>query len=201
MLRTLAERPPHTDVVVVHHAPTPERTMFAAELQRLADHHDWLTLHVVHTQTDGARLDEQRLTGLCPDWAERETFVCGPTPLVHFVTEHWSQHHVLDRLHLERFTLDLPDLRDSDATSETVAATFATSTVTAPAPVGTTLLASAEAAGIDAPYGCRSGVCHTCSTRLVSGCTTDVRDGRVSEAGSHVQICVSTPLTDVTLDL
>ena len=62
-------------------------------------------------------------------------------------------------------------------------------------------LALVEAAGIDAPYGCRTGVCHTCSTRLVSGCTTDVRDGRVSEAGTHVQLCVSTPLTDVALDL
>ncbi len=200
IVRTLASRPPHSDVVVVHHAPTAERTMFSAELTRLAARHDWLTVHLVHTRDGGARLDPARLDDLCPDWADRETFVCGPTPLIEFVTDHWDAAGALERVHLERFTLDLPAPADP-ATGDTVTATFATTGSIATAPVGATLLATAEAAGIDAPYGCRTGVCHTCSTRLVSGCTTDVRDGRISEAGTHVQLCVSTPLTDVALDL
>lgn len=199
MLRTLAGRAPQTDATVLHHAPTPERTMFAAELTRLAERHDWLTVHLGHTQVDGARLDAARLDELCPDWRERDAFVCGPTPMIRFATDHWDDAGLLDRLHLERFTLDLPVTTEPGAA--TVTARFdRTGTLTA-ASVGATLLATAEAAGVDAPFGCRSGVCHTCSTRLVSGCTTDVRDGRVSEAGAHVQLCVSTPLTDVALDL
>ncbi|MEI2651999.1 MAG: ferredoxin reductase [Microthrixaceae bacterium] len=104
IVRTLASRPPHSDVVVVHHAPTAERTMFSAELTRLAARHDWLTVHLVHTRDGGARLDPARLDDLCPDWADRETFVCGPTPLIEFVTDHWDAAGALERLHLERFT-------------------------------------------------------------------------------------------------
>ena len=200
MLRTLATRPPHSQVTVVHHAPTAEATMFGAELARLAARFDWLTVHVVHTRDGGAHLDADRVDAFCPDWRDRETFVCGPPSLIGFVTERWETAGSLDRLHLERFTLDLAPA-PADPAAATVTAAFGRSGRTAPAPIGTTLLDTAEAAGIDAPFGCRTGVCHTCSTKLVSGCTTDVRDGRVSDAGTHVQLCVSTPLTDVTLDL
>lgn len=199
MLRTLADRPPHTQVTVVHHAPTAEHTMFGAELSRLAAANSWLTLHLVRTREDGAHLSADRLDALCPDWRDRDAYVCGPSSLVGFVTDHWAEHHSLDRLHLERFTLDLPAIPTTD--DSTVSASFvraATSTTTS---TGTTLLEAAESAGVAAPYGCRTGVCHTCSTRLVSGCTTDVRDGRVSEPGTHVQLCVSRPLTDVVLDV
>ena len=61
--------------------------------------------------------------------------------------------------------------------------------------------AAAEDAGVTAPSGCRTGVCHTCTAHLVSGCVRDIRDGRITEAGSHVQICVSTPLGHAELDL
>jgi len=201
MLRTLAARPPLADVVVVHHAPDAELTMFGAELQRLAADNAWLTVHVVHTRAgDGARLDARRLDGFCPDWAEREAFVCGPESLVAFATDHWDRAGLLDRLRLERFTPPTLTAVTRDGAT-TATATFGRSGVTADASIGSTLLAVAEAAGVLAPSGCRNGVCHTCSTRLVSGCTTDLRDGRVTDAGSHVQLCVSAPLTDVVLDV
>ena len=89
----------------------------------------------------------------------------------------------------------------SAAADVTVTTTFERSGVAVEATAAATLLDTAEAAGVMAPYGCRTGNCHTCSTRLVSGCTTDLRDGRVSDAGTHVQLCVSAPLTDVVLDV
>ncbi|HNI33922.1 MAG TPA: FAD-binding oxidoreductase [Microthrixaceae bacterium] len=206
MLRALALRAPvdaarQSDVIVVHHAPTPERTMFADDLSQLADRHEWLTVHVVHTRADGARLDANRLDTLCPDWRDREAYVCGPSALTAFATDHWAEHGALDRLHLERFTLALPGHPATDAPDSTVTTTFERSGVAVEATAAATLLDTAEAAGVMAPYGCRTGNCHTCSTRLVSGCTTDLRDGRVSDAGTHVQLCVSAPLTDVVLDV
>lgn len=201
MLRTLAGQAPRGDVIVVHHAPTPERTMFADDLSQLAARHEWLTVHLVHTRIDGARLDANRLDTLCPDWRDREVYVCGPSALTAFATDHWAEHGALDRLHLERFTLDLPGHPATDAPDATVTTTFERSGVAVEATAAATLLDTAEAAGVMAPYGCRTGNCHTCSTRLVSGCTTDLRDGRVSDAGTHVQLCVSAPLTDVVLDV
>ena len=78
---------------------------------------------------------------------------------------------------------------------------FAASGVEVLAEGSTSLLELAERAGLPAPAGCRSGICHTCSTRLAEGCTLDLRDGRESVAGEHVQLCVSAAASDVTLDL
>ncbi|HPB46752.1 MAG TPA: 2Fe-2S iron-sulfur cluster-binding protein, partial [Microthrixaceae bacterium] len=60
---------------------------------------------------------------------------------------------------------------------------------------------SIEAAGQLAPSGCRNGICHTCSTEVIDGCALNLRDGRIVEAGQHVQLCISAPLTDLTLAL
>jgi ferredoxin-NADP reductase len=200
MLRTLAERPPHSDVVVLHHAPAAADTMFAAELA-VREATGRVTVHVSHTRQGGRRLDAHRLDELCPDWRDRETFVCGPASLVGFATEHWADHGLLDRLHLERFSLVMPAIADDQRPAGTVSAAFTRSNVVTATTEATTLLDAAEAGGVVAPYGCRSGVCHTCSTRLVSGCARDLRTGRVVDAGTHVQLCVSVPAGDVALDL
>lgn len=198
MLRTLAGRAPVADVVVLHHAPTIEQAMFAPELHQLAARHDWLRVQVVETQRGGTRLDDGRLATMCPDWADRDAYVCGPAPMIDFATRHWAEHNVIERLHLERFTLDLAAASRPEGAP--ASASFSRSGVTTSTDGGT-LLDAAESAGVAAPFGCRTGVCHTCSTRLVSGCTTDLRDGRTSEAGAHVQLCVSAALTDVVLDV
>ncbi|GAA2995840.1 hypothetical protein GCM10020229_05440 [Kitasatospora albolonga] len=56
----------------------------------------------MHTGTDG-RLDLARLGDLVPDWAERETWACGPMGLLDAVERHWSEHGVRERLRTERF--------------------------------------------------------------------------------------------------
>lgn len=198
ILRSLAVRPPQSDVVVIHHGRTTDTTMFAAELTTMAERHEWLTVHLVATRDGGSHLDADRLAAYCPDWAGRAAYVCGPTALLDFATDHWERHGALDHLHMERFGLAplAPARADGHAT-----ASFTASGIATAAPTDRTLLETAEAAGIVAPYGCRSGVCHTCSTRLVDGCTTDVRDGRRNEAGTHVQLCVNVPDGDVALDL
>lgn len=48
--------------------------------------------------------------------------------------------------------------------------------------------------------GCRRGVCRRCVTPLTSGRVRDRRDERDVDAGTHVRICVSAPVTDVALE-
>lgn len=67
-------------------------------------------------------------------------------------------------------------------------------------PAGTTLLEAAEAAGVSIPTVCRSGVCGTCRTRLISGevrCTSDALDA--GDAG-FVLPCVTWAAGDCALD-
>jgi hypothetical protein len=46
------------------------------------------------------------------------------------------------------------------------------------------------------------GICHTCDTRLISGCVRDMRSGAlVNEPGETIQICVNAAAGNVELHL
>ena len=67
---------------------------------------------------------------------------------------------------------------------------------------GRSLLEQAEDAGLSPEYGCRMGICHTCSCRKTAGTVRNVLTGEVSTAeDEQIQICVSVPVGDVALDL
>lgn len=201
MLRTLATstgRPP--DVMVNHHALTADRLLFAAELAELSIH-DWLDLDIRYTRSGDPRLDAVALDAECPDWRERRAFVCGPESLRQFAIETWSDAGVLDHLTVESFVGPAAVTRLIDEERDEVNVVLARGGRSVATPVGPTLLESLEAAGERPAHGCRMGICHTCTTRLDSGCVTDIRDGRRHDAGSHVQLCVSTPASDLSLDL
>ncbi|MGW5931347.1 ferredoxin reductase, partial [Streptomyces anulatus] len=89
------------DVVMVHCAPRPQDVIFRQELHDLVKDKK-LRLTEVHTDSDGM-LDITRLGELVPDWAERETWACGPAGLLDAAEEHWTGHGVQERLHTERF--------------------------------------------------------------------------------------------------
>lgn len=66
----------------------------------------------------------------------------------------------------------------------------------------TTLLKSAEAAGISLPYGCRQGICHLCRCQKISGQVKNIQTGAVSGEGfESIQTCINVPITDVVLDI
>lgn len=204
MLRVLAGRPHRSEVVVVHHAATPERCLFRDELAELAARSPWLRVEMTYTRGGGgAHLDAARLESAAPDWRDAQTYVCGPRELIEFAATHWRQADLGAQLHIERFcTSPLVAVDPNGAVAgEGGRATFATSAVTAQAAATTPLLEVAEAAGLTPAYGCRMGICRTCSTHLDAGCVRDLRDGRLIESGEHIQLCVCAAATDVVLSL
>ena len=75
------------------------------------------------------------------------------------------------------------------------------SEIAAPIAQGT-LLEQAEAAGLTPDFGCRMGICHTCTCHKTAGAVRDVRTGQVStEEDVDIQLCVSVPAGDVALEL
>ncbi len=66
-----------------------------------------------------------------------------------------------------------------------------------------TLLEQAEDAGLTPEYGCRMGICHTCTCRKLAGTVRNVLTGELSSASEarRSSICVSVPVGDVELDL
>jgi ferredoxin-NADP reductase len=202
MLRTLDRRSQENgrampDVVMHYSSPTEERMIFREELDRLAQKHEGLTLHRLHTDTHGL-LDLADLDQICPDWRERETYACGPSPMLDAITEHYEQQEdVDDHLHLERFSLELGGEGGEGGTI-----TFQNSGKTVDADGATTVLEAGEEAGVGMPYGCRMGICHTCTLTLISGKVRDLRNG--DEYGSPnepVQTCITAAVGDCTLDI
>ena len=68
---------------------------------------------------------------------------------------------------------------------------------------GQTLLEAAEDAGVEVSSLCRAGVCGTCRIQVQSGdvnCHSETLDSKERDQG-FVLACISTPLTDCTVNL
>jgi stearoyl-CoA 9-desaturase NADPH oxidoreductase len=196
MLRTLDRRGTMPDVVMHYSSPTADRMIFRDELEALAGKHDSLSLHQLHTDTDGM-LELAELDTICPDWKERETWACGPAPMLDAITEHFETTGLEDRLHVERFSLVLGGDGGEGGT-----VTFQNTGKTVDVDGATTVLEAGEEAGIGMPYGCRMGICHTCTITKVSGTMRDLRSGdEYDQPNEQVQTCVCVAVGDVTLNI
>ena len=89
------------DVVVLHSAPSAPDVIFRAELRALAAR-GAIRLIERHTDTAGT-VSPGDVTGLVPDWAQRQTWACGPTGLLDAAEKHWGAMGIADLLHTERF--------------------------------------------------------------------------------------------------
>jgi len=80
--------------------------------------------------------------------------------------------------------------------------TFARSGISAPIATGQrSVLELADACDVPSRWSCRTGVCHTCVTPLLSGRVTYRPDPLELPADGQVLICCSRPNTDIVLDM
>ncbi len=191
MLRSLAREDRLGDVVHVHSARTAEHVIFGPELRELHAHNEGYRLHERRTGVQG-RVSAEQLDGLCADWRERETFLCGPAGLLETLGERFQRDGDPARLHVEHFQ---PDARVGDGErGEGGTIRFAKSGIEATSDGEQPILAAGEDAGAQLPFGCRMGICHTCVGRLCAGQVRDLRTGRIhGQAGEMVQTCINAP--------
>lgn len=196
MLRTLDRRNTMPDVMLVYSAPSEGRMIFRGEVRRMVDAHPTLRLHEQHTDERG-RFDLHTLPTICPDWKERDAWACGPEKMLDTAEAMWRSAGIEDRLHLERFSLK----RTSDGgTGGHVV--FRRSGKEADVDGATTLLEAGEKVGISMPFGCRMGICHTCTVPLASGRIHDLRNGEEhSDQNEAVQTCISVAAGDCVLEI
>jgi stearoyl-CoA 9-desaturase NADPH oxidoreductase len=195
MLRSLVDFRYEGRVTFVHYARTPEETIFAAELDEIAENHPNVDLTVVHTRTGEKRLNELQLQGLAPAYADTPTYACGPAGMVETLRTLYGDS---EHLHVEYFKTSTISAEPGDATgsvrfdrSDTVAAN-----------TGATLLEQAEAAGLAPAYGCRMGICFTCTSRKTEGTVRNVVTGAESSLPDEdIQICVNQPVGDCAVEL
>ena len=59
-----------------------------------------------------------------------------------------------------------------------------------------------ENAGLNPPYGCRMGICHSCKCRVSEGTVRDLRNNEVHEIrDTDIQICIHAAAGDVALEI
>ena len=195
MLRSLAARAQSPDIVHLHSAPTAEDVIFHDELRDLEVSEAGYRLHLQLTKQDG-KLDFDNLEDLVPDWRDRPTWACGPTPMLDTVEALWDSAGLSDNLHMERFTIARTDKGGEGGT-----VTFAISDKTIEIDGATSLLEAGEKVGIQMPFGCRMGICQTCVLPLEDGYVRDFRSGDEHGAGDRINTCVSTASGDCTLKI
>lgn len=192
MLRTLRAQAFTGEIAFLHYARAAEEACYRSELAAMPG------VRVLHGYTrDGAGdLDgyfgPAHLAAAFPGGTPDAVFVCGPPALVDAVREQCPQARS------ESFVPPVFSL-PAEAAGGTVAFTGSGIEVTDD---GQTLLAQAEAAGLNPESGCRMGICHSCTRFKSRGAVRNLITGAVSTADcEEIQICVTAPVGDVAVDL
>ena len=195
MLRSLSARRQTADIVHLHSAPSADAVIFHDELRELEAAQAGYRLHLQLTRQDG-KLDFNEIDTMVPDWRQRPTWACGPTPMLDAVQAVWDAAGLSDELHTERFTIARTDKGGEGGT-----VTFEISDKTIEIDGATSLLEAGEKVGIQMPFGCRMGICQTCVLPLEAGHVRDFRSGDEHGAGDRINTCVSTASGDCTLKI
>jgi stearoyl-CoA 9-desaturase NADPH oxidoreductase len=199
MVRHLDHHDQLNDAVQLHSARHADDVIFGAELRGLAGRREGFRLHEQITGAHG-RIGPEDLDRLCPDWREREVYISGPNGMLDAFSEHFEREADCDCLHMERFQPKL-GLGEHGA-GEGGAIKFLASGCEAESDGTTPILLAGEAQGLDLPFGCREGICHTCVGELRSGRVRDLRNGHVyGQAGEVIRTCISAPEGPIEIDL
>src|SRR5579884_345464 len=200
MLRTLIDEDHSGHVAFVHYARTREDWLYRAELEALAARHDWLSVSYLATREGDGHLSAASLEPLLGPGgvAGAHAAVCGPPTLIDAVREVWAAQGAAERVRAETFTP--PRLGAGVAAGEGTLH-FLHSGRSVPAQAGT-LLEQAEAAGLTPAFGCRMGICHTCTCRKAAGTVRNLLTGELHDGEDEdIQLCISAPAGDVALEL
>jgi ferredoxin-NADP reductase len=189
MLRHLDRQDEIRDIVHLHSAPTMDDVIFGDRLGDLDDRHPGYRLHVQVTSEQG-RMKPGDLDRLCPDWQEREAFASGPGDMLDALADHWERTGDPEHLLMERFQPKLGEWEDGEGGT----IKFTESEVEAESDGSKPILVAGEEAGLDLPFGCREGICHTCIGKLCTGRIRDLRNGKiVGQEGEMVRTCINAP--------
>jgi len=224
MLHELADRRSDREVWWIHGARRPQEHPLAAEAHALLASLPHAREHVFYSAATPeelhdenaapGRLTKDKLTALSIP-ATATAYVCGPASFMNDMTGALTAAAIDPaRIHTELFGA-LPAINPGLTRQASPAphqppgppgtgplVTFTRSGITTRFPAGRhSVLELADACDIPARWSCRTGVCHTCITPLLSGQVTHSPEPLESPADGQVLICCAQPGTDIVLDM
>jgi ferredoxin-NADP reductase len=205
MLRTLCHEGYEGEIAFLHYARTQADFLYRAEVDALAADHPNLRVAYVPTreggtasEAGGRHVSAEAIAALLPagppDGAHAA--VCGPPALIDAVSVIYAD--APERLYTETFT---PPILTVSGEAAVGTIRFLRSDRVAQIGEGT-LLEQAESSGLTPEFGCRMGICHTCTCRKTAGAVRNIRTGEISdEEDEDIQLCISVPAGDVALEI
>ena len=181
-------------VTFIHFARSPEDQIFAAELAEIAGADNDIDVHLRYGDQIFSEFELRRLV---PDYRATDTWACGPGGMIDLIQAAYAG---CDRLRLEFFK---PPRTSGGPAGEAAEGDVAfTRAGQSAANTGESLLEQAEALGLRPEFGCRMGICFTCTSRKTEGTVRNVITGAESSLPDEdIQICVSAPVGDCSVDL
>lgn len=195
MLRSLMLRTHRGRVTFLHYARSAEHQIFAEELEQIRLAGYGVDVHLVHPERGGRNFSALELERIVPGFHDVDTWLCGPAGLVEAVRSAYETDGPNDRLRVEYFQ---PPRSSGTAGGQI---TFDRSGVSADND-GASILEQAEAAGLTPIFGCRMGICFSCTATKRSGTVRNILSGETSSRPDEdIRICVSSPEGDCSVDL
>jgi ferredoxin-NADP reductase len=192
------------EVDILYYVPTKADAIFYEHFQTLMALSGNFRLHLITTREESSNaalqgyFSAEHLERIGVDIENSAAYVCGPAALVEAVQQHWENKNHQEKLSVEYFK---SAVRADVSAGEAQPIYFSDSDVTSQA-TGKTILEIAEGAGLEPMYGCRQGICRTCTCRKTSGQVKNLRTGIISDAGEEdIAICISVPVTPITIEL
>ena len=181
-------------VTFLHFARSPEDQIFADELAAIAAADNDVDVHLHHGDETFTEFELRRLV---PDHRDVDTWACGPGGLVELIQDAYTGS---DRLRVEYFKP--PSVSGGSATEGAEGEVSFTGSGRTAVNSGASLLEQAEELGLRPEFGCRMGICFSCTSRKVEGTVRNVITGAESSLPDEdIQICVSSPVGDCVVDL
>ncbi|MGO4255323.1 ferredoxin reductase [Marmoricola sp. RAF53] len=178
-------------VTFLHFARSAEDQIFAEELAAIAAGDNHVEVHLRHGDQTFSEFELRRRV---PDFRDTDTWACGPAGLIELVRAAYGDDN--PRLRVEFFK---PPAAPIGAAEGDVSFTRSGE---AAANTGQTLLEQAEALGLKPEFGCRMGICFSCTKTKTAGTVRNVLTGEQSSLpDEEVRICVSAPVGDCSVDL
>jgi ferredoxin-NADP reductase len=205
MLRTLCSEGHPSRVTFLHYARTRRHIPYRDELEQIASGAPNVHLALVCTREAGrlrGYLSRRQLHRVAPDYPRARTYVCGPPGLIAWVRATWAKDGIEQLLHVESFLPPSFATSGDGSSAHPEGSVYFARSHKRMINDGRCLLEQAERAGLRPRFGCRMGICRTCTARKRNGSVRNAFSGEVSNAADEdIQICVSVPVGDVELEL
>lgn len=167
---------------------------FYADLEQLYQQNSQFNYHYINTLQQKKHLTVELLDSLVPDFQQRQSYVCGSTTMMQSANDIFQDLNIAENLKQEYFQIAV------DESLEAQLVTFIRSQQEFEAK--SSLLESAEKAGLRPTHGCRMGMCNTCTCTKVSGSTQNMLTGEINhDANTQIKLCISQAVSPVVINL